>query len=77
MEILLSFAAFAAFFTVMALGLLFQGKPLKGSCGGVANLMGDEKCGFCGGDPNKCEESQTSSETGNTDLAYDAGKKTQ
>lgn len=75
MEVLLAFAVFAAFFLVMALGLLLQGKPLKGSCGGVATLMGDEKCSFCGGDPDKCEEIESGKTRGDTSLAYEAGKK--
>ena len=37
------------------LAILSKKKPLKGSCGGVATLMGDEHCQFCGNDPNKCE----------------------
>jgi len=31
-------------------------EPLRGSCGRVANLMGDETCQFCGDDPNKCDK---------------------
>ena len=41
---------------MMALGLVIKNKPLKGSCGGVATLMGNENCEICGGDPNKCAE---------------------
>ncbi|UNU74221.1 (Na+)-NQR maturation NqrM [Moraxella nasovis] len=46
---------FALFFLFMGIGYLVKKKPLKGSCGGVATLMGDEYCQFCGNDPNKCE----------------------
>lgn len=46
---------FVLFFLFMGVGYLVQRKPLKGSCGGVATLMGDEYCQFCGNDPNKCE----------------------
>lgn len=53
---IIAFGVFLLFFVLMALGLL-QKKPLKGSCGGVANLMGDDKCQFCGGDVNKCQTS--------------------
>lgn len=44
------------FFLLMAIGYIFKKQPLKGSCGGVAALMGDEQCQFCGGNPNKCDE---------------------
>ncbi|MDO4441469.1 MAG: (Na+)-NQR maturation NqrM [Moraxella sp.] len=46
---------FVLFFLFMGVGYLVKKKPLKGSCGGVATLMGDEFCQFCGNDPNKCE----------------------
>lgn len=52
---LVTFAVFVLFFVFMGIGYLVQKKPLKGSCGGVATLMGDEYCQFCGNDPNKCE----------------------
>lgn len=51
----ITLGAFVLFFVFMGIGYLVQKKPLKGSCGGVANLMGDEYCQFCGNDPNKCE----------------------
>lgn len=41
-----TFAAFAATFIGLALGLL-QNKPLKGSCGGLSNVTG-ESCNICG-----------------------------
>lgn len=50
-----TFGVFLLFFLFMGIGYLFKKKPLKGSCGGVANLMGDEHCQFCGNDPNQCE----------------------
>lgn len=51
----ITFGVFVLFFLFMGIGYLIQKKPLKGSCGGVATLMGDEYCQFCGNDPNKCE----------------------
>ena len=51
----ITFTVFVLFFIFMGLGYLLQKKTLKGSCGGVAKLMGDENCSFCGDDPNKCE----------------------
>jgi len=41
----------------MAVGVMFRRQPLKGSCGGLNNVMGgNESCEFCGGNPAKCEE---------------------
>ncbi|WP_410473187.1 (Na+)-NQR maturation NqrM [Faucicola mancuniensis] len=51
-----TFAVFVLFFVFMGLGYIFKKQPLKGSCGGVAKLMGDEFCQFCGNNPNKCAE---------------------
>ena len=51
----ITFSVFLLFFLFMGLGYMIKKQPLKGSCGGVANLMGDERCSFCGDDPNKCE----------------------
>jgi hypothetical protein len=58
MEILLSLVLFLAFFGALALGLILRGKPLQGSCGGAATLMGEKSCGVCGKDPNTCERKQ-------------------
>ncbi len=55
MIFLIAFGAFVLFFVFMSLGLLIKKQPLKGSCGGVASLMGNDDCEICGGDPNKCE----------------------
>lgn len=51
----ITFVVFALFFLFMNVGYMVKKEPLKGSCGGVATLMGDERCQFCGDDPNKCE----------------------
>lgn len=53
--LIITFSVFVLFFLFMGVGYIFKKQPLKGSCGGVANLMGDEYCQFCGNDPNKCE----------------------
>ena len=52
---MITFGVFVLFFLFMGVGYLVKKQPLKGSCGGVANLMGDEYCQFCGNDPNKCD----------------------
>ena len=50
-----TFTVFMLFFIFMGIGYMVKKKPLRGSCGGVAKLMGDEHCSFCGNDPNKCD----------------------
>ncbi|MFZ2554665.1 (Na+)-NQR maturation NqrM [Psychrobacter sp. BF1] len=51
----ITFSVFVLFFLFMGIGYMFKKQPLRGSCGGVAKLMGEEKCSYCGDDPNKCE----------------------
>lgn len=53
--LVITFTVFLLFFVFMGIGYMFKKQPLKGSCGGVAKLMGDEQCSFCGDDPNKCD----------------------
>tara|TARA_B100000427_G_scaffold149788_1_gene124619 strand:+ start:745 stop:927 length:183 start_codon:yes stop_codon:yes gene_type:complete len=36
----------------MAVGIIFNNKPLSGSCGG---LNPDGACTYCGGDTKKCD----------------------
>jgi len=73
MEIIIAFVVFLLLFAGMAIGLIVQNKPLKGSCGGVARLMGNEDCEVCGGNPQKCEEANDDKPIKKlTDLAYDA-----
>jgi len=46
MEILLStLIIFAVALAIMSVGIMFKRKPIQGSCGGIANLMGD--CEVC------------------------------
>ena len=51
----ITFTVFMLFFIFMSIGYMVNKKPLRGSCGGVAKLMGNEKCSYCGDDPNKCD----------------------
>tara|TARA_X000000950_G_scaffold289384_1_gene412667 strand:+ start:39832 stop:39981 length:150 start_codon:yes stop_codon:yes gene_type:complete len=43
----------------MAVGFIFSGRPISGSCGGVGKVLGqpDYHCELCGGDAKKCESS--------------------
>lgn len=56
---IITLVIFALFFVLMSIGYIIQKKPLRGSCGGVAAIMGNESCEFCGGDPNKCDNPDT------------------
>lgn len=59
----------------MAIGMIVQGKPIKGSCGGMAALKMDTACDICGGDTAKCEEEQQRQLSESVKpLAYDASK---
>ncbi|WP_372748925.1 (Na+)-NQR maturation NqrM [Litorivivens sp.] len=56
--LLVTFVVMLFLVTIMAIGVLMGRKPIKGSCGGVGNALGDPDyiCDLCGNDPKKCEE---------------------
>ena len=43
-ELILSFLIIAFAFTGLAVGLIFKNQPIKGSCGGMANLDEGSAC---------------------------------
>lgn len=45
-EFLLTLAALFTFVFLMAIGYIFSKKALKGSCGGLGKIMGED-CMFC------------------------------
>lgn len=47
---------FGVVIAAMAVGVIFSNKPIKGSCGGLANVGITGECEICGGDTSKCEE---------------------
>jgi hypothetical protein len=62
---------------IMAVGVMMGRKPISGSCGGVGAALGEANysCDICGGDPNKCDESQDPAPRAKgTQLGYDAGR---
>jgi hypothetical protein len=46
MIFVITFVVLSLFIFLMAVGVIFNNKPLKGSCGGLGRIMG-EKCAFC------------------------------
>ncbi|MBR51575.1 MAG: hypothetical protein CMD58_03560 [Gammaproteobacteria bacterium] len=55
-EFVLSFLVISIAFICLALGLIFKNKPIKGSCGGMANLQDGSACEICGRtDPENCK----------------------
>jgi len=75
MEVMvLTFAVLLIVMVGMAVGVLMGGKPIAGSCGGMAALGMDTACDICGGDPKKCEEEQENNAAASTkaeDLSYE------
>ncbi|MEO0443183.1 MAG: (Na+)-NQR maturation NqrM [Pseudomonadota bacterium] len=76
--LILAFILLSLVMTAMAIGVIMGRKPITGSCGGIGAALGEKNynCDICGGDPNKCEQSQPTEPalTMNTDLAVDASK---
>tara|TARA_B100000287_G_C20510600_1_gene732848 strand:- start:431 stop:604 length:174 start_codon:yes stop_codon:yes gene_type:complete len=55
-EFVLSFLVISIAFICLALGLIIKNKPIKGSCGGMANLQDGSACEICGRtDPENCK----------------------
>ncbi len=57
--ILVSFVVMLLAVAGMAIGVLVQNKPIKGSCGGVANRDGFDCACAAAGQPRMCETSGT------------------
>ena len=47
-EFILGFLIIAVAFIGLATSLFFKGQPLKGSCGGIANMKDGSSCEICG-----------------------------
>lgn len=52
MDIIIGIIILLIAILLMSIGVIFNDKPLSGSCGGNP----DGSCSVCGGDDNKCEE---------------------
>jgi hypothetical protein len=59
MEILLfSLGGFVVVVLLMSVGVIFKRQPIRGSCGGIANVMGQAGCDACD-DRGKCTRPDT------------------
>jgi uncharacterized protein len=67
--ILLAFLFMLLVVAAMSIGVIFGREPIRGSCGGLAQL-GLGECEICGGDPARCETTFGSVDT--DELGYDA-----
>lgn len=77
MTIILAIVIIGLIMAGMAIGVMLQNKPIKGTCGGLNALGMDTECEICGGDQAKCdtENSQTRSKADELNsLTYDATK---
>ena len=56
MDLIIIAFFFTAFIVgIMAVSLYFGRPPIKGTCGGLNQLMGNQDCQFCSGDTEACE----------------------
>lgn len=54
-DIIVAISFFAAAFSFMAVGVIFSNRRIKGSCGGIGAVLGDEaKMCDCGKKPGSC-----------------------
>ena len=60
---LLTPLVFGIFFMCLAVGVIFSNKRLKGSCGGLANMTGEDgksMCEICPNNESNCESKLSS-----------------
>ena len=55
-EAILAFLIITISFIGISIGLIIKNQPIKGSCGGMANLKEGAECQICGrSDPTACD----------------------
>jgi hypothetical protein len=74
------FAGLMLIILAMSVGVIMGGKPIAGSCGGMANLGMDTACDICAGDKSICEDEDEKNRriaelAKSTDLAYEVKSK--
>ncbi|MFT5707664.1 MAG: hypothetical protein ACI9ES_001959 [Oceanospirillaceae bacterium] len=73
---LVVFVVLLSVVVAMSVGVLLGGKPIAGSCGGMAALGMDTACDICAGDKQICEDenervARVALESKQTDLGYE------
>jgi uncharacterized protein len=54
---IITFIIIGTSFLGLAIGLILRNQPIKGSCGGMANLESGSPCQICGRtDPSNCDQ---------------------
>jgi len=54
-EFILGFIVISIAFMCLSIGLILRNQPIKGSCGGIANLNDGSTCDICGrSDTSNC-----------------------
>ena len=56
--VLLAFAVLLLVVAGMAVGVVFSGRRITGSCGGLSALPGVDQCGVCGRDLREISETE-------------------
>lgn len=59
----ITLGVFMGVVAMMSVGSIFQKKPIKGSCGGIANIMGESGCDICE-KKNECQIEALQKEAG-------------
>jgi hypothetical protein len=54
-EVILGIIVLSGSFALLAIGVITNNKPIKGSCGGIANLDDGAPCQICGRTAEGCD----------------------
>ena len=66
--VIASFFFIAFVIAAMAVSVYFGRPPIKGTCGGLNQMLDKENCAFCGSDTNKCNSELVNQSNDNPQL---------